>query len=86
MVTPETLSMVLMALKDAGVRRCRMGDFEVEFEPDVADEATPTAQSTPPTKLAIVGAPTPVRPGYSSLFGPNTPGFMPNADPTPSAE
>lgn len=81
MVTSENLSQVLMALRDASVRRCKLGDFEVEFEPDMtfADK-----QCEPP--LQLVHTPTPIAPqtsqptrrdGYSALFSGRAPGFTP---------
>lgn len=79
MVTPENLYTVLMALKDAGVTRAKIGDCEFHFAPEAPPspagievvEVKPAAPQYQDTH-----APEIKRSGYSSLF-PQVPRFSP---------
>lgn len=70
-----------MVLQDAGVRRAKLGDVEVEFsEPEVVGVRVEQGIITLPQRAQ----PSPAtdrqgaqHPGYASLFGENTPKFKP---------
>jgi hypothetical protein len=78
MVTPEDFHTYLMALKDAGAVKAKIGAdyFEVEFaqESEPAVEVRVPSPAAPPIQ-AHTGVD--IRPGYSELFGLNTPKFVP---------
>lgn len=86
-ITPDQLQSYLMVLRDAGVRRARLGDVEVEFTPDQSDAAEALeiakrveakmdefahAVTTP-----ITAVPTKARvDGYTALLGAERPKFV----------
>ena len=82
MVTADNLYQILMALKDAGVSRAKIGDAEFEFErPVVEYDKQPAALSVisapTPGPVTVVGEAETKHPGYSSLFGDRAPRFAP---------
>ena len=75
-VTDENLHQVLMALKDAGVTHCRLGDAEFHF----ASELPEREAIEPPRQVVIPvmphSSPAPeMSPGYASLFRDGAPSF-----------
>ncbi len=76
MVSPDDLNQILMALKDAGATRAKLGPdyLEVEFAPSVEDAAAPVSTPTrTPTAAPVVEG----RAGYTALFPGKPPGFTP---------
>ena len=72
MVTADNLTQILMALKDAGVSRARLGECEFEFPVEVEPEQptqTVVIDRIPGQTVPDQRQPVEQRPGYARLFG-----------------